>query len=199
MVKITDSALNASLFSGFFPAAIIFPLHKAPERADKKRPGFASQARQPAKVRRPRHRSQPPMSRRNRLSPTHRLGEGPAFANSSRFHSASFQRQPVSDSTGPRLHSTPLHRLKSSNLGNPRTMSTKISPAHRPKDQSDLCRSGQAAGLTPARHPQAKAPRVSLRSSDSPSKVHQAHQGQFTQIPSAQIISSPLKQKSLLI
>ncbi len=31
-------------------------------------------------------------------------GEGPDFANSSRFHSAPFQRQPVNNSTGPRFH-----------------------------------------------------------------------------------------------
>ena len=59
------------------------------------------------------------MSRRNLLSATHRLVLGPDFADSSRFHSAPFQRQPVNRSTGPRFHSAPLHRLKSSRTGFP--------------------------------------------------------------------------------
>ena len=67
----------------------------------------------------------PPMSRRKQLPPTHRLGYGPDFANSSRFHSAPFQRQPVNRSTGPRFHSTPLHRLKSSKTGCPGAVSAK--------------------------------------------------------------------------
>jgi len=50
-------------------------------------------------------------------------GEGPDFANSSRFHSAPLQRQPVNRSTGPRFHSAPLHRLKSSKTGCPGAMS----------------------------------------------------------------------------
>ena len=54
------------------------------------------------------------MSRRKQLPTTHRLANGPDFANSSRFHSAPFQRQPVNRSPGPRFHSTPFHRLKSS-------------------------------------------------------------------------------------
>ena len=60
-----------------------------------------------------------PMSRQNPLPPTHRLGKGPDFANSSRFHSAPFQRRPVNRSTGPRFHSAPLHRLKSPKTGCP--------------------------------------------------------------------------------
>ena len=51
--------------------------------------------------------NQPPQttdeSRRKQLPPTHRLGKGPDFANSSRFHFALFQRQPVNRSTGPRF------------------------------------------------------------------------------------------------
>jgi hypothetical protein len=53
------------------------------------------------------------------VPPTHRLRIGPDFANSSRFHAAPFQRQPVNLSTGPRFHSAPLHRLKSSKTGCP--------------------------------------------------------------------------------
>jgi hypothetical protein len=63
------------------------------------------------------------MSRRKQLPTTHRLAFGPDFANSSRFHSAPFQRQPVNRSTGPRFHSAPLHRLKSSKTGCPGAMS----------------------------------------------------------------------------
>jgi hypothetical protein len=37
----------------------------------------------------------PPMSRRKQLPTIHRLAFGPDFANSSRFHSAPFQRRPV--------------------------------------------------------------------------------------------------------
>ena len=44
------------------------------------------------------------MSRRKQLSTTHRLAFRPDFANSSRFHSAPFQRRPVNRSTGPRFH-----------------------------------------------------------------------------------------------
>jgi hypothetical protein len=44
---------------------------------------------------------------------------GPDFANSSRFHAAPFQRQPVNLSTGPRFHSTPFHRFKSPKTGYP--------------------------------------------------------------------------------
>jgi len=44
------------------------------------------------------------VSRRKPLPTTHRLGKPPDFANSSRFHSAPFQRQPVNRSTGPRFY-----------------------------------------------------------------------------------------------
>jgi hypothetical protein len=50
-------------------------------------------------------------------SPDTSAGEGPDFADSSRFHAAAFQRQPVNNSTGPHFPSTPLHRLKSSKTG----------------------------------------------------------------------------------
>ena len=65
----------------------------------------------------------PPMSRRKQLPTTHRLAFGPDFANSSRFHSAPFQRRPVNHSTGPRFHSSPFHRLKSSKTGTPGAVS----------------------------------------------------------------------------
>ena len=70
-----------------------------------------------------------PMSRRKVLPTTHRLRKGPDFANSSRFHSAPFQRRPVNRSTGPRFHSAPLHRLKSSKTGCPGAMSAAVSPS----------------------------------------------------------------------
>jgi len=63
------------------------------------------------------------------VPPTHRLGKGPDFANSSRFHSAPFQRRPVNRSTGPRFHFAPLHRLKSSKTGCPGAVSAKVSPS----------------------------------------------------------------------
>ena len=69
------------------------------------------------------------MSLRNLLSATHRLVLGPDFADSSRFHSAPFQRQPVNRSTGPRFHSPPLHRLKSPKTGCPGAMSAEVSPS----------------------------------------------------------------------
>ena len=62
----------------------------------------------------------PPMSRRKQLPTTYRLVLGPDFANSSRFHSAPFQRRPVNLSTGPRFHCSPFHRLKSPKIGKPR-------------------------------------------------------------------------------
>jgi hypothetical protein len=65
-------------------------------------------------------RPRPPMSRRKPLPTTHRLLLGPDFANSTRLHSAPFQRRPVNHSTGPRFHSAPFHRLKSSKTGRPR-------------------------------------------------------------------------------
>jgi hypothetical protein len=64
-----------------------------------------------------------PMSRRRVVPPTHRLVLGPDFADSSRFHSVPFQRQPVNRSTGSRFHFTPLHRLKSPKTGCPGAMS----------------------------------------------------------------------------
>jgi len=111
------------------------------------------------------------------VPPTHRLGMGPDFANSSRFHSAPFQRRPVNRSTGPRFHSTALHRLKSSKTGGPGAMSAEaFAKSHQPAsrasgpcrnyrphvapNQPDLCRSGQAAGLTPARRPPGDGPRL---------------------------------------
>jgi hypothetical protein len=48
---------------------------------------------------------------------------GPDFANSSRFHSAPFQRRPVNRSTGPRFHSAPFHRPESSKTGCPGAVS----------------------------------------------------------------------------
>jgi len=60
-------------------------------------------------------------------------GEWPDFANSSRFHSAPFQRRPVNRSTGPRFHSTPFHRLKSPKTGCPGAVSAKaFAKAHQP-------------------------------------------------------------------
>jgi hypothetical protein len=49
-------------------------------------------------------------------------GEGPDFANSSRFHSAPFQRQPVNCSTGPAL---PFHSVTPSQIAEDRL------PRHR--------------------------------------------------------------------
>ena len=116
------------------------------------------------------------MSRRKQLSTTHRLVLGPDFANSSRFHSAPFQRQPVNRSTGPRFHShsvtpsqiaedrLPRRRERVSfrqvpSAGRPRIRALpKLPPSRRPQNQSDLCRSGQAAGLTPARQPARRRP-----------------------------------------
>ena len=116
------------------------------------------------------------MSRRKQLPTTHRLAFGPDFANSSRFHSAPFQRQPVNRSTGPHFHSTPLHRLKSSKTGcpgatraaafakSPHPASRASGPCrnfrpHRaPQIQSDLCRPGNPlASRLPSIH-QATAP-----------------------------------------
>jgi hypothetical protein len=105
-------------------------------------------------------------------------GEGPDFANSSRFHSAPFQRQPVNCSTGPALpfHSVPPSQIVEDRLprrcervsfrqvpstGAPRIRAlAKLPPSQRPQNQSDLCRSGQTAGLTPARHPSGNGPRL---------------------------------------
>jgi hypothetical protein len=105
-------------------------------------------------------------------------GEGPDFADSSRFRSAPFQRRPVNRSTGPRFHSTPFHRLKSSKTGSPGAVSAKVlakspQPAgrasvpcrnFRPHDAPQFSptsgRSAQAAGLTPAHHPPGDGPRL---------------------------------------
>jgi hypothetical protein len=75
------------------------------------------------------------------VPPTHRLTRWPDFANSSRFHYAPFQRRPVNRSTGPRFHSTPLHRLKSSKTGCPGAMRAAVSP-------SPLSRQAAHQGLT---------------------------------------------------
>ena len=64
------------------------------------------------------HPPRPPMSRSDTSA-----GEGPDFANSSRFRAAPFQRRPVNLSTGPRLHSAPFHRLKLSKTGCPASVS----------------------------------------------------------------------------
>ncbi len=126
------------------------------------------------------------MSRRKQLSTTHRLAFRPDFANSSRFHSAPFQRRPVNRSTGPRfhvcrawrrrVHSVPPSQIVEDRLpwrrehessrqvpsaGRPRIRALpKLPPSQHPQNQSDLCRSGQAAGLTPARHPPGDGPRL---------------------------------------
>jgi hypothetical protein len=122
------------------------------------------------------------MSRRKKLPPTHRLRTGPDFANSSRFHSAPFQRRqrpaPPARASIPRLHSAPLHRLKSSKTGRPRRHERvsfrqvpsagrpriralpKLPPSRRPQHQSVLCRSARAAGLSPARRPPGDGPRL---------------------------------------
>jgi hypothetical protein len=56
--------------------------------------------------------SGPPIS-----ATTHRRRKGPDFAFSSRFHSAPFQRRPVTSATGSRSHSAPLPRLQSPKTG----------------------------------------------------------------------------------
>jgi len=73
----------------------------------------------------------------------------------------------VNDSTGPRFHSTPLHRLKSSKTGRPRRCERvsfrqvpsagkpriralpKLPPSQRPQNQSDLCHPGKTQPLRP--------------------------------------------------
>ena len=69
-------------------------------------------------------------------------GEGPDFANSSRFQSAPFQRQPVNRSTGPRFHPAPLHRLKPSKTGCPGALSAEaFAKSHQPASRaSGPCR-----------------------------------------------------------
>jgi hypothetical protein len=92
-------------------------------------------------------------------------GWGPDFADSSRFHSAPFQRRPVNRSTGPRFHSAPFHRLKSSKTGRPRRCESesfrkvpsagkprirafaKLPHSHRPQNQPDLCHPGKPLAL----------------------------------------------------
>ena len=92
-------------------------------------------------------------------------GEGPDFANSSRFHSAPFQRQPVNRSTGPRFHACRavawrrrVHSVTPSQIveerlprcrervsfrqvpsaGRPRIRALpKLPPSRRPQNQSD--------------------------------------------------------------
>jgi hypothetical protein len=144
------------------------------------------------------------MSRRKQLPPTHPLRTGPEFANSSRFHAASFQRRAsgrrqdghqqrhpgdlissatvsnrltihhlafiiqhlyrpalpfdsvppsqIAEDRLPRRHERESFRQVPS-AGTPRIRAlAKLPPSRRPQNQSDLCRSGQAAGLTPARH-----------------------------------------------
>jgi hypothetical protein len=106
---------------------------------------------------------------------------GPDFADSSRFHSGPFQRQPVNLSTGPRLHAcravawqrrvhsvpppqiaedrqAPCRERESfrqvPTAGMPRIgVLPKLPPAQGPQNKSDLCRAGQGAGLTPALMP----------------------------------------------
>jgi len=109
------------------------------------------------------------------------MGKGPDFANSSRLHAAPFQRQPVNDSTGPRFHASRavawrrrVHSVTPSQIAEdrqprrrecvsfrqvpsasrPRIRALpKLPHSRQPKNQSNLCRSGRAAGQTPARHP----------------------------------------------
>jgi len=119
--------------------------------------------------------SRPPMSRRKPLPTTHRLVLGPDFANSTRLHSAPFQRRPVKHSTGPRFHSAPFHRLKSSKTGRPRRCESesfrkvpsagkprirafaKLPHSHRPQNQPDLCHPGKPLALRLPASPQATA------------------------------------------
>ena len=76
------------------------------------------------------------------VPPTHRRGKGPDFANSSRFHSAPFQRRPVNLSTGPRFHAAPFHRLKSPKTGCPGAVSAgAFTKSHQPASRaSGPCR-----------------------------------------------------------
>jgi hypothetical protein len=109
------------------------------------------------------------------MSATQRLVLGPDFANSSRFHSAPFQRQPVNRSTGPRLHYAAFHRLKSSKTGKPRrheseSFAKSPQPAGRalglpetsalttPPTSAWPLPPGQADGLTPAPQPSRRRP-----------------------------------------
>jgi hypothetical protein len=99
------------------------------------------------------------MSRRKQLSTTHRLVLGPDFANSSRFHSAPFQRQPVNRSTGLHFHCTPLHRLKSPKTGCPGAVSAKaFALTTPPKSVRPLAGPGKPMALRLPASPQATAP-----------------------------------------
>ena len=81
-------------------------------------------------------------------------GEGPDFANSSRFHSAPFQRRPANRPTGPRFHSTPLHRLELSKIGSPGDVSAKAfakspQPARRASGPCRNFRTHHAPKISP--------------------------------------------------
>jgi len=123
------------------------------------------------------------VSRQDPLPATHRLVLEPDFANSSRFHSAPFQRQPVNRSTGPRFHCAAFHRLKSSKTGGPGAMRakdlqspsadksrirtfTKLPPSRRPQNQSGLCRPCKPLALRPPRSHPGDGPRLT-RPSDA--------------------------------
>ena len=96
------------------------------------------------------------MSHRKRLPTTHRLVLGPDFANSTRLHSTPLQRRPVNRSTGPRFHSAPLHRLKSSKTGSPGVVRAKaFVKSHQP--------AGRASGPCRNFRPHS-APKISLTS-----------------------------------
>jgi len=90
--------------------------------------------------------------------------------------------KPGNRSSGPCFHSTPFHRLKSPKAGCPGAHERvnfcqiplpgrpciralpKSPPSQHPQTQSDLCRSGQTSGLTPARQPPGDSPRLTRSS-----------------------------------
>ena len=128
-------------------------------------------------------------------------GLGPDFADSSRFHSAPFQRRPVNHSTGPRFHACravawrrqvrsatppqiaedrlPRRRDRVSSrqvpsAARPRIKAlSKLPPSRRPQSQSDLWCSGQVVGLTPAHRPPGDGPRLTrpTRRGPAPQKM----------------------------
>jgi hypothetical protein len=78
----------------------------------------------------------PPVSRQDHHPATPRLLLEPDFANSSRLHSAPFQRQPVNRTTGRRFHSAAFRRPDLPKTGRPGTVRAKafaksLQPASR--------------------------------------------------------------------
>jgi hypothetical protein len=124
--------------------------------------------------RKPWTADEPPKAASNDTS----AGFGPDFANSSRFYCAPFQRRSAASNRRRQAAPAPCARELSPNLIRrqaPHPSLDETTAITSPPNQPRLCRSGQAAGLTPARHPSGDGPVLPRRRHHLPTGRQPSH------------------------